>query len=129
MKKTKTKLVKFTEEEWELISKKADENGMKIGTYIQTIAVHGSVIKCNINDNKVLQQMIQIHTDLNRIGNNINQVAYKVNSINKVYQADMNVMQKQFENMKNQYYLLLDNVQEYITICTNTIRKISNKRS
>lgn len=95
MKKTKTKLVKFTEEEWNYITKCAEKNGMKTGTYIQTMAVHGQVIKYTINDNKVNQQLLEIHTDLNRIGNNINQVAHKVNSTNKIYQADMNVLKKQ----------------------------------
>lgn len=128
MKKTKTKLVKFTEKEWEHISKKADENGMKVGTYIQTMAVQGNIVRFNIDDNKVSQQLLEIHTDLNRIGNNINQVAYKVNSTNKVYQADINVMKNQFEQLRRKYDVLIENVEEYVTACTVAVRKIINMR-
>lgn len=53
MKKNKTKLVKFTREEWEYIIKCADESRMKVGTYIQTMAGHGQVIKYNLNDNTI----------------------------------------------------------------------------
>lgn len=128
MRKNKTKLIKFTEEEWEHISKCADESGMKLGTYIQTMAVHGQIIKCDFNDNRISQQLIKIHTDLNRIGNNINQVAHKVNMTNKVYQADMNVMQKQFEKFKEHYYLLLSNIEDYMAVFTDAIKELSNKR-
>lgn len=127
MKKTKTKLVKFTEEEWEYITKCAEESGMKVGTYIQTMAVHGQIIKCNFNNNKISQQLLEIHTALNRIGNNINQVAHKVNSINKVYQSDMNMMQKQFDEFKEHYSLLLNNIEEYMVMFTDVIKEISKK--
>lgn len=128
MRKTYRKDVYFTEEEWAYISNCANESGMKVGTYIQTMAVHGQVIKCNFNDNKISQQLIEIHTDLNRIGNNINQVAHKVNATNKVYQVDMNVMQKQFEKFKEHYYLLLSNIEDYMAVFTDAIKEFSNKR-
>lgn len=127
MKKDKTKLVKFTEEEWEQLLKCANENGMKVGTYIQTMALHGQIIKYNLSDNRISQQLLEIHTDLNRIGNNINQVAHKVNITNKVYQADMNMMKKQFEKLKEQYTLLITNVEDYVTIFTDIIKEISKK--
>lgn len=128
MKKTKQTTVHFTEKEWEQILKCADESGMKVGTYIQTMAVHGQVIKYNLNDNNISKQLLEIHTDLNRIGNNINQVAHKVNITNKVYQADMNMMQKQFEKFKEHYYLLLSNIEDYMAIFTDIIKEFSNKR-
>lgn len=127
-KKSREKKVYFTEEEWAYISKCAEESGMKVGTYIQTMAVHGQVIKCDFNNNKVSQQLLEIHTDLNRIGNNINQVAHKVNTTNKVYQADMNMMQKQFDKFKEHYILLLHEVQDYIAVFTDLIKEISKKR-
>lgn len=59
VKKNKTRLVKFTEEEWEQILKCADENGMKVGTYIQTMATSGKVIKYNFDDNKISKQLFE----------------------------------------------------------------------
>lgn len=128
MRKTYRKDVYFTQEEWEHILKCAEESGMKVGTYIQTMAVQEQVIKCDFNDDRISQQLIEIHTDLNKIGNNINQVAHKVNMTNKVYQADMNVMQKQFEKFKEHYYLLLSSIEDYMATFTDAIKELSNKR-
>lgn len=100
---------------------------MKVGTYIQTMAINGKVIRCDFHDNKISKQLFEIYTELNRIGNNINQVAHKVNSTNKVYQADMNMLHKQFNNLKKHYVLLLDNVEEYTTIFTDLIKTLSKK--
>lgn len=101
---------------------------MKVGTYIQIMAVHGQIVKYDLNNNRISQQMLEMHTELNRIGNNINQIAHKVNMTNKVYQADMNMMQKQFNNLKEHYLLVLNVVQDYVATFTDLIKAISKER-
>lgn len=44
------------------------------------------IINIRLNDG----QLNQMHTDLSQIGNNINQIARRINSTNSVYQDDIN---------------------------------------
>jgi uncharacterized protein (DUF342 family) len=128
MKRTRNKLVIFTEEEWEHITKSADECGMKVGTYIQTMAVRGQVIKCDLNETGVLKELFEIKTELKRIGNNINQIAYKVNTTNKVYQADMSMFQKRFNLFEREYSKVLHYVQDYLVTCSEMMVELMKER-
>lgn len=77
------KHIRFTEDEYNIISRRSAELGMRTGTYIRTIAVQGTI--------KVfpLKELNDVHRALNRIGVNLNQIATVANSTGSIYQKDM----------------------------------------
>ena len=77
------KHIRFTEDEYNIISRRSAELGMRAGTYIRTIAVQG-VIKVYS-----LKELNDVHRALNRIGVNLNQIATVANSTGSIYQKDM----------------------------------------
>lgn len=77
------KHIRFTKEEYDVVCKRSAELGLRVGTYIRTIAVQGVV--------KVfpLKELNDVHRALNRIGANLNQIATVANSTGSIYQKDM----------------------------------------
>lgn len=128
MKRTHRKDIYFTEEEWEYITKCAEKSGMKVGTYIQTMAVHGQVINYDFGGNKVSKQMYNALNEFNKIGTNINQIAHKVNTTSKVYQSDMNMLKKRFNQFETEYINLIRNVEEYMSIFSEATKEFLKKR-
>lgn len=114
MKKSHRKEVWFTDEEWEHISSCADECGMKVGTYIQIMAVRGKIVKFDLKELDFMEELIKLKTELNKIGININQVTHKVNITNKVYQADMNCLKGIIDKYKNTFDEIIFNTQKYL---------------
>lgn len=114
MKKSHRKEVWFTDEEWEHISCCADECGMKVGTYIQIMAVRGKIVKFDLKELDFMEELIKLRTELNKIGININQVTHKVNITNKVYQADMNCLKGIVDKYKNTFDEIIFNIQKYL---------------
>ena len=53
------------------------------GEYLRQMALNGYVLSL---DNSDLKQLL---FEINKIGTNINQVAHKINSVNEIYQTDM----------------------------------------
>lgn len=114
MKKSHRKEVWFTDEEWEHISSCADDCGMKVGTYIQIMAVRGKIIKFDLKELDFMEELIKLRTELNKIGVNINQVAHKVNITSKVYQADMNYLKGVFDRYKNTFDEIVFDTQKHL---------------
>lgn len=114
MKKSHRKEVWFTDEEWEHISSCADECGMKVGTYIQIMAVRGKIIKFDLKELDFMGELIKLRTELNKIGVNINQVAHKVNITNKMYQADMNCLKRIVDKYRNTFDEVIFNTQNQL---------------
>ena len=128
MKKIHRKEVLFTEEEWEQLKKSADESGMKVGTYIQTMALHGRVVKFDFSGNQINKELLNINKELNRIGSNINQVTHKVNSVNKVYQADVVYLKKQVDGVKKHYLLVLDSLGKYMATFSDAMKEFTKRK-
>ncbi len=59
--------------------------------YIIQIATKGYILNVDYSD------MRGIAYELNKIGTNINQIAHKINSENRIYQAQMNELQDNME--------------------------------
>jgi hypothetical protein len=73
------KSFRFTENEWLLIEKKCDDANITTTQYFQQIAVHGKTAKRDcLKEKKIYMGQIAM------IGNNINQIARKLNSDEKV---------------------------------------------
>ena len=80
-------LLRFTSEEkefFETLFKKSRFTNRN--DFIIHLLRNRKIINIRLNDG----QLNQMHTDLSQIGNNINQIARRINSTNSVYQDDIN---------------------------------------
>lgn len=81
----------FSEEEWEVVCRKAEKAKMRTGTYVRTVAVEGELKIYDMSDT------VNLMRSFNAIGTNLNQIARVVNSTGAVYQKDIDEMKSQFE--------------------------------
>ncbi len=110
--------VYVTEEEKKQI--KENMNSAKIGTmtnYIRVMALNGFVVTIDFSDLKeALLETGQYVTELNMIGNNINQIAHKLNQTDLVETQDVQYLVSEFAKMKNNYVrsqdILLQEIQK-----------------
>lgn len=63
------------------------------GDYLRRMALDGYIFSL---DNSDLKQLV---FEVNKIGTNINQIAHKVNTINEVYQTDIDEVKEQMEQI------------------------------
>ena len=101
-KRTIEKHIKYNDEEWDIVSKKAAALGQRAGTYIRRISVNGTI---KYFDMKQFNHLIM---SFNRIGNELNQIAKVANSTQSVYAKDIEDMKKSFEYLETVFanYLL-----------------------
>lgn len=64
--------------------------------FLRDLIVFGNVIKV---DNSVYSSFDNVTYQLERIGNNINQIAHKVNSQNKIYQSDIEEVKEKMKEV------------------------------
>lgn len=84
--------IRITEYEKMLIQQNMKESGARsMQDYIIQIATKGYILNVDYSD------MRGIAYELNKIGTNINQIAHKINSENRIYQAQMNELQDNME--------------------------------
>lgn len=110
--------VYVTEEEKRRIKK--NMNLARIGTmtnYIRLMALNGWVINIDFTDLKeALGETGQYVSELNMIGNNINQIAHKLNQTDLVEKEDIQYLVSQFAKMQNNYVrsqdILLQEIQK-----------------
>lgn len=84
--------VMATDYEYSLIEERMEVSGKKsMREYIIDMAVNGYVINVDYSDLKELTY------EINRIGNNINQIAHKINSENTVYKTEIDSVKDNME--------------------------------
>lgn len=83
--------VMCTEPEKLKIEKLAFENNMNISGYMRKMALEGCIINVDFSE---LKQLIY---EINRIGNNVNQIAYLANQDHAVHAGDIVEVQKQID--------------------------------
>ena len=84
----KYKNLSFTFDEWQRIEKYSAECKMKTATYIKQMAMNGKVISIN------MREYHEIISEINRIGNNINQIARVVNTIGYATPDELRQLEK-----------------------------------
>lgn len=94
--------VYLSEEETELLKKKADSFGLSMSDYLRSLIVHGSVKAQSRLTNEQFQALLN---EMNHIGVNINQIAYRVNAARNANREDFNDLKMEFENLLNLYRL------------------------
>jgi len=83
--------------EYEILKQKAERVGMTKTEFVRNIIIFGNASRSEKMDMDDLKKWLY---ELNRIGNNINQVAYKVN-------ANAMVSENNFKNLQEEYINLL----------------------
>ncbi|MCH5199751.1 MAG: plasmid mobilization relaxosome protein MobC [Oscillospiraceae bacterium] len=88
------KHIKFNEDEYAIVSRRSKKMEMRVGTYIRTISVQGSI--------KVfkLKELNDVYKAMNKIGVNLNQIATVVNSTGSVYQKDMEDVLEEMKELR-----------------------------
>ena len=92
--RNKAKLIKFSPEEWEKVCKRAAALNQRTGTYIRKIAVNGIIKSYSIRNFDSLKRM------LNRIGNELNQIAKVANSTQSIYEKDVKDLRRSYNDMQ-----------------------------
>jgi hypothetical protein len=101
IKRTRSVLVRLTEEEFDYLNHKYDMSGLKSKSeFMRMLFFEGLIVKFSDDDMQFLMRQISGMT------NNINQIATRVNSTNKIYAEDMEeIKQKQEEIWQQLKYL------------------------
>lgn len=80
--------VRVTEYEYQLIQERMKQSGSStLRAFLVDSATNGFLINVDYSDIKNLAY------EINRIGNNINQIAHKINSENAIYRSDIEEVQ------------------------------------
>lgn len=97
-KRYRDKEVKFfvTENELDMIDKKAAVAELDRSKYLRKMAIEGIIIKRDFTE---VEQLVY---EINRIGNNINQVAKRANELDHVSKEDIRYLRKQLDTLYGQ---------------------------
>lgn len=100
---------RVSEEEHEIIMKKMDSLGIvNMAAYLRKMAIDGYVLTLDIPE---LKEMISL---LRYLGNNVNQIAKRVNATDRIYESDLNEIrsnQQKLWNAMNQLLLRLGRIE------------------
>lgn len=86
----KRKEIVFRERDWKIIEQKAAAVKLDTTKYITRAAVHGTSKAVDF------KELSKLSCELNKIGNNLNQLARKANEINSIYAEDYRQMREEF---------------------------------
>ena len=89
--KGQRKEVLFKEDEWEIVKANAKSMNLSTTKYIVKMSVEGKAVQSSITD------IADLNRQLSAIGNNLNQLARKSNTINSIYADDYLQMKQTFE--------------------------------
>ncbi|WP_350356764.1 plasmid mobilization relaxosome protein MobC (plasmid) [Lactococcus lactis] len=90
-----------------MIREKAASCHKNLSDYLRTISIKGAIYEVNFHEiDEFSKQLSQLQFEFNRIGNNINQVAKKVNLIDEVDQEDVEILQDEMSDIQKNYRIL-----------------------
>ncbi|WP_046123997.1 plasmid mobilization protein [Lactococcus cremoris] len=90
-----------------IIREKAASSHKNLSDYLRMISIKGEIYEVNFHElDEFSKQLSQLRFEFNRIGNNINQVAKKVNLIDEVDQEDVEVLQDEMSDIQKNYRVL-----------------------
>lgn len=112
--------VKLSDDEYNTIWQKSLASNLTVSDAIRTLIVFGRIKPDSLdkksqalvdNLNKLIEQTI---TEINHIGNNINQIAYNTNS---VYNTELIDLKMANDNLLSAYRIFLDSINEIRELC------------
>ena len=89
--KGQRKEVLFKDDEWVVVKANAESMNLSTTKYIVKMSVEGKAGQNNISD------VADLNRQLSAIGNNLNQLARKANTVNNIYADDYMHMKQTFE--------------------------------
>ena len=91
--------IKFwaVDEEYEILKRKSTESNLTMSAYLRTLLLFGTVKGSIVNFSK--EDSKNIIYELNRIGNSVNQIAYRVNSNSLVREDDVIELREQVQEL------------------------------
>lgn len=90
-----------------MIREKAANCHQNLSDYLRTISIKGAIYEVHFHElDDFSKQLSQLRFEFNRMGNNINQVAKKVNLIDEVDQEDVEILQDEMSEIQKDYRLL-----------------------
>lgn len=95
------KHIKFTEEQYAIVSKKAEKLGLRTSAYVKKMAIQGEIKRYD------LSELRDITRSFRMIGTELNQIAKVANSTGEV-------TGKAVEEIKRQYEILEDAFEKYL---------------
>ena len=94
--------IKITQEERDMIERRMAQSGMSIlRAYIVKMAIDGRVIHVELES---VREMVRL---LSNVSNNINQIAYRVNSTNNIYAKDIDTLREYVDELWGQTRAIL----------------------
>lgn len=112
--------VKLSDDEYNTIWQKSLASNLTVSDAIRTLIVFGRIKPDSLDEksqtlvdnlNKLIEQTI---TEINHIGNNINQIAYNTNS---VYNTELIDLKMANDNLLSAYRIFLDSINEIRELC------------
>lgn len=98
--------IRCTEEESEKIKSCAAKANMNLTQYIIESATKEKIV---IYD---MSPVLQMNLEINKIGNNINQIAHKANTYDLVQKGDIDCIKKQLRDLEEEYRKFLKKMVE-----------------
>lgn len=98
----------LSDEELETFKLKCEELELSKSEYIRQIILFGQIVESKKLDKIEMDKMQNLMYELNRIGNNINQIAFKVNAKNEILSNDI-------LEVKEQLSFISDFIEQYYT--------------
>lgn len=97
--------VRVTKEERKKILANMNSSGvLTLTNYVRLMALNGRIIKIDFEPlRKSLSETGEYVYQLNKIGNNINQISHKLNQTDIVEKEDIDYLVSEFEKMKTNY--------------------------
>lgn len=93
----KEKKVYFSPSEWKMVCQKAEMLNLRVGTYIQRMAIFG---KINVYDFSILMKLT---FEINKIGTNINQIVHLCNETQNVNTKDVYRLKEAISKLEKKY--------------------------
>ena len=88
------KHIKFTEEQYAIVSKKAAEFGLRTGAYVKQMAIQGKLIRYD------LAELREVTRPFRMIGNELNQIAKKANETGEVTAKAVEEVREQYARLE-----------------------------
>ncbi len=86
----------FSPNEWQIICKRAEQVSLTPGKFIKQISIRGDIKIYDMKD------VIDLTIAINKIGNNINQIARVDNDTGKVFATDIKKINSEIIEIKNE---------------------------
>ena len=112
--------IKLSDDEYNTIWQKSLASNLTVSDAIRTLIVFGRIKPDSLDEksqalvdnlNKLIERTI---TEINHIGNNINQIAYNTNS---VYNTELIDLKMANDNLLSAYMVFLDSINEIRELC------------